>query len=224
METLQFTNGKNISFDAPVPVIPKFKCGGYWNGYLMDRYDLSNPFEDIVGVDDETKNIVVFKDGKVMSRSISDGRALNNYRVMPDIKDVQTIEDEDYNVKVVTVLFADNTSEKAVLHKEDVYSLEQGISICIAKKLLSMETDGHGSSVYNKIIRHAVKVMNENRKEEQEIAHTTETIRRKIAKAAQKKAKQKAKREAAKREEAIAIQAEAYLRAMREYNNAPSVE
>lgn len=46
-----------------------------------------------------------------------------------------------------------------------------------------------------------------------------ETLKAKLAKLAKKKADKKAKREAAAREEAIAIQTEAYLRAMREFNN-----
>lgn len=68
--------------------------------------------------------------------------------VLPHIKDVQTI-----NNKVVIVVFADGTKEKAVLDSADTFSLEQGISICITKKLLSMKTGGNGSSTYNKLKR-----------------------------------------------------------------------
>ena len=42
--------------------------------------------------------------------------------------------------------------KKAVLAVNDEFSLEQGISICVTKKLFSMKTENNGSSVYNKIV------------------------------------------------------------------------
>jgi hypothetical protein len=86
------------------------------------------------------------------------GYKKNTKIIMPDIVDVLT-----YNNRVVTVKFADGTEEKAVLHPDDKFSVEQGISICIGKKLAG------NSSIYNKIISHAldVKQKNENKKAEQ---------------------------------------------------------
>ena len=71
--------------------------------------------------------------------------------MIPNIVDVLV-----YNDKVVTVKFADNTEEKAVLNPEDNFSIEQGISVCIAKKLVG------DSSVYNKLIDYALKVKKNN--------------------------------------------------------------
>lgn len=205
------------------------------NDYNMDnmRYAICasdfcrrfiTPFDSLPGTDKSTKNKVVFSNGRVMSQSFDNNVIINiNFDVMPNIVDVQTIE-KDGEVKVVTVYFADGTNEKAVLSDEDTYSLEQGISICITKKLLSDKTAGYGSAVYNKIIKRAMKVMDENKKREEKKHEADETLKAKLAKLAKKKADKKAKREAAAREEAIAIQAEAYLRAMCELNNTPAAE
>lgn len=205
------------------------------NDYNMDnmRYAICasdfcrrfiTPFDSLPGTDKSTKNKVVFSNGRVMSQSFDNNVIINiNFDVMPDIVDVQTIE-ADGEVKVVTVYFADGTNEKAILSDEDTYSLEQGISICITKKLLSDKTAGYGSAVYNKIIKRAMKVMNENKKRAEKKHKADETLKAKLAKLAKKKADKKAKREVAAREEAIAIQAEAYLRAMRELNNTPAAE
>lgn len=205
------------------------------NDYNMDnmRYAICasdfcrrfiTPFDSLPGTDKSTKNKVVFSNGRVMSQSFDNNVIINiNFDVMPDIVDVQTIE-ADGEVKVVTVYFADGTNEKAILSDEDTYSLEQGISICITKKLLSDKTAGYGSAVYNKIIKRAMKVMNENKKRAEKKHEADETLKAKLAKLAKKKADKKAKREAAAREEVIAIQAEAYLRAMRELNNTPAAE
>ena len=199
------------------------------NDYNMDnmRYAICasdfcrrfiTPFVDMPKANEGTKNRVIFDKGRVASQSINNGNVFTNLNVMPDIIDVQTIE-KDGEVKVVTVYFADGTNEKAVLSDEDTYSLEQGISICLTKKLISDKTVGSGSAVYNKIIKRAMKVMNENKKRIEKEHEAEKTLKVKLAKLAKKKADKKAKREAAAREEAIAIQTEAYLRAMREFNN-----
>lgn len=100
--------------------------------------------------------------------------------------------------KVVQVIFEDGTSEKAVCDKEDTFSLETGITVCIAKKLLG------GTKEYNKEIRNAVKTMERNEKIEKE----REERRKRIA--------EKRKREDEKRRERkIKIQEEAYYRAMK---------
>ena len=72
-------------------------------------------------------------------------------KIIPAIIKVKSVND-----KVVIVQFADNTEEKAVLADGDTFSLEQGISICLTKKMLSELTGGNGSSTYNKLIDFAV--------------------------------------------------------------------
>lgn len=92
-------------------------------------------------------------------------RLIEEKTIMPLIKDIKTINDT-----VVIVYFGDGTTEKAVLNREDKFSFEQGISICLIKKMLSMISDNHGSSVYNKMIKHCFDIYNKNRESEKEKA------------------------------------------------------
>lgn len=133
--------------------------------------------------------------------------------IMPKITKIEV-----KNETVVIMTFADGTTEKAVTSPEDTFSLEQGISICITKKLLSMLSRGNGSSLYNKIVHKALKLYND---EQAEAAQKEELKQIEIDRAerlAAKRAKRKAKYEAKKREREISVQAEAYARALRMVN------
>lgn len=113
---------------------------------------------------------------------------------VPAIKDVKAI-----NNKVVIVYFVDGTKAKAVCDKDDVFSLEQGIGVCITKRLLNRD-EQKGSSAYNKAIRNAVKVMKRNeeleqakKEQEAEEKRIKEKIARKKAKRAQSRAERRIK-------------------------------
>lgn len=165
----------------------------------------------------DMKNLVEFAFGKIISTFIKNGNEMvNRSIIMPDISKVKII-DTDKN-KVIIVFFTDETSEKAVLSNGDTYSLEQGISICITKKLISDKTCGQGSAVYNKIIRHALKIIDDEKKETERKIR----IENKFKEAKRKKEIKKQNREKHKkqkeREEMINIQKVAYLRAMEEYH------
>ena len=154
-------------------------------------------------VDPEVKSTLTKneRNGKLVANFYKDGFKTSTKELIPDIKDVIV-----HNSCVVIVEFTDGTSEKAVLHPEDHFSVEQGISICIAKKLVG------GSSIYNKLIDRAVKVM---------INNDAERTKKQIEEEARKERKKKndekkARRKAAKREEYIETQKEAYIRALRE--------
>ena len=115
--------------------------------------------------------------------------------------------------KVAKVVFYDGTIEKVVCDEDDTFSLEMAITICMAKKLYG------GTAAYNKAVRDGMKIYKrmlerkQNEKEERE----------RIAKKKQKRKEYLARREARKREEQIEIQKEAYVRAMRELNDASTV-
>lgn len=165
---------------------------------------------------DVETNTVVFDNGEIYTVLKHEGDLRSLHYIMPNIENVSVIAD-DLTARVVIVDFADGTSEKATISGDDSFSLEQGISICVTKKLLSKGTYGHGSSIYNKIIKHGLKVYNyafENRMRKK---NEEERIAAKKQKVAEKKAARKARREAEERERLVSIQAEAYLRAMREY-------
>lgn len=153
-------------------------------------------------VSPETRTKLDIRNGKIYVKHYKDGYYEAETFAISDIKDVT------HYGKAVLVTFADGTKTKAVLDDVDEFTLEQGISICITKKLLGKD----GDSVYNKLINRAFQVKQQNEDAAKKaIADKLEKKRRKEA-AADRKARKKAK----KREEQIEIQKEAYVRAMRE--------
>ncbi len=149
----------------------------------------------------EVKTELCVKNGKIYVKNYDEGFFKSEKMLIPDIKDIKS-----YNNTTVIVIFADGTKTVAVLDPKDEFDLEQGISICLTKRLLG----DNGSSIYNKLIKRAFEVKEQNEES--------------VKKAEEKKAEDKAKKEAErqrqqkankrKREEAIEIQKEAYIRAM----------
>lgn len=168
---------------------------------------------------DETKSVVYSSYDDIRAAIYNNGHRVDDSLIMSDIIDVTVA-----NNTVVFVTFADNTKEKAVLASGDYFSLEQGISICIAKKLLSMKTKNNGSSVYNKIIERGLRVFEDKEKQEEAAKQEEQNKRNRINKLKAKKER----KVNAKREAQIEMQKEAYLRAMREFNgtstNAPCID
>lgn len=119
--------------------------------------------------------------------------------LLPDIKDIIT-----HNDRVVIVKFADGTQEKAVLYPDDKFTIEQGISICLAKKLMG------GSSIYNKVIEYALDIVDKKDKAQKKKIADAAVAKENAAKAEKKRAERKAQ----KREEYIKTQAEIMARAM----------
>lgn len=118
--------------------------------------------------------------------------------------------------KVVEVTFADGTKEKSVCREPDTFSLESAISICISKKIMG------GSSSYNNAVKRGMKVYEDKQKRESAEKAEQERIDKKRAKRLAYKERRAVKRieeanqqKAKEREEQIAIQTEAYLRAMK---------
>ena len=108
-------------------------------------------------------------------RSIKYGESVkNSIYIMPEISDVRHIINKD-NVIGVEIKFADNTKQKAICSPNDAFNLEQGISICLFKKILEdglIAVDSicksRGTSIYNKLVNHALKVMARRIKAEKE--------------------------------------------------------
>lgn len=175
----------------------------------MDKGYLYLPSEkEIKKMDMDCKTKMLYIDNAVVAF-----KNQSFYKIIPRIVDVKI-----YNEACVEVVFADGTSEKATLCESDNFSLEQGISICLTKKIISMKADGNGSSIYNKLIKYALRVYKKNREDEMKDFLETERIEAKRKKLKEKSAAKRAKRLQAQREEQIEIQKEAYLRAMRELN------
>ena len=154
-------------------------------------------------VDPEVKSTINLRGKTLYANFYKDGFKTSTKELIPDIKNVIV-----HNNSVVIVEFVDGTTEKAVLNPEDKFSLEQGISICLTKRLVG------GSAIYNKLMERALKVHKNN--EAAKIKKETEEKERKELN--RKIAEKKAARKAKKREEYINTQKEAYLRAWAEIN------
>lgn len=107
--------------------------------------------------------------------------------------------------KVVEVTFYGGDKQKAVCDEKDTFDLETAISICITKHLLG------GTKAYNDAVKRGMKVYKDKQKKIAEEEKLKKLIANKRAKRLAKKQRQAEK----KREEAIAIQTEAYIRAMK---------
>lgn len=155
--------------------------------------------------DDGVKDLVVQHEDILAAVKLSTFGALSAKAIMPLIKDVQVKND-----RVIIVYFADGDHTKAILSKNDTFNLEQGISICLMKKILADGTGCDGNNVYNKVVNYGLKMYNRKQKEAAKAKAAADKAK---AEADAKIARQKAKK-AAKREEQINTQAEAFRRAM----------
>lgn len=130
-------------------------------------YMTSKPAEDSIFLTTNTERKSNMNPDKKNNMVINNNNICNWYEgklyyVMPDIVDVNVIKNDSVNAKtVIRVFFSDGTEEKAVLAHGDIFCLETGIGICIAKKVLSMRAK-NGNSLYNKIVHRATKIMRKN--------------------------------------------------------------
>lgn len=199
-----FTSGKAVTVH---------RCGGFHPYFVKSPAKMPKETNTYLYVDEQAVwgSDVPRKSVRVATYKESNRRG--DVALMSAIEDVQVLND-----RVIMVKFSDGTTEKAVLDESDTFSVEQGIAICLTKKLLSTLTRGNGGSVYNKLVEYGVKTY------EAIEAHKAEVAKEKTEKAAKakrdaEKAQRKKERKVAEQREAdIEIQKEAYLRAMRELN------
>lgn len=157
--------------------------------------------------------------GKMMNIKIADtdGYVACEKAIMPEILNVEVVE-RKYKSQVI-VTFADDTTETATLSYNDQFDLEQGISVCVTKKLLSDKIGaGYGGSTYNKIVDRGLKVYIKCEKAKAKKEAEEASKRRKYEKTIAKKKARRMKRETEEREKQIEIQKEAILRAMHEFH------
>lgn len=158
-----------------------------------------------------------FSDGKTKTRMYE---TLTGVHILTQDSKVKTVipaivKVKPINNRVVIVEFADGTQEKAVLAKEDTFSLEQGISICITKKLLSnIIGSGNGSSVYNKLIDYAIKKYEDDIAYEKELAEIEAKEKQAAEKKEHKKQAKEKKQQDKYRQDYIDAICEAVIKAM----------
>lgn len=133
--------------------------------------------------------------------------------IIPQIKEIKAI-----NNRVVIIKFKDGTQEKAVLDSSDTFSIEQGVAICITKKILSKLTYGNGSSVYNKLIDYAMKIYNQQEKDKTKAEAEKTKTEQQENKREEKRKKRIAKTQERERAEYIDILSEAITKAMQSMN------
>jgi hypothetical protein len=176
-----------------------------WNDVVAVSDTLGDRIDEIEqkikkpDVDPVVKTNMVYKNGGIYVKHYEDGFFQRERWLIPDITDVRVYDN------TVVVKFADRTKTSAVLDSEDTFSLEQGISICITKKLLGED----GNSLYNKMITRALKVI----KKKENAAEDEKKKKEADKKARELKKARAERRKAKKREETISIHAEAFKRA-----------
>jgi hypothetical protein len=166
---------------------------------LADRVDKLEQETKKPDVDPSTKTELVSKNGCIYIKHYKDGFFQHERKLMADIVDVRVYDN------TVVVIFSDKTKTSAVLDSVDTFSVEQGISVCVTKKLLGDD----GSSIYNKLITRALKVIKHKEKAAEDAAKKKENDK----KARELKKSRAERRKAKRREESISVQAEAIKRA-----------
>lgn len=200
---------------------PSFNTKGYSSNYGYGNYAISfKNGEDIIiqehfydspeKVSKDTKTYLYAKDDYIRLAIYDSGNRVADYIFVESIKDIKVMNDN-----VVIVTFSDNKVEKAVIDKDDKFTVEQGVHICIIKKFLSRNFGDNGSSIYNKLIKYSSNCYKDITAKKQKIEEENLRKKRRADKAKAKRARLKA----ARREAEIEIQKEAYLRAIRELND-----
>lgn len=167
---------------------------------LSDRIDEIEQKIKKPDVDPIVKTEMVYKNGGIYVKHYKDGFFNKERHIMPDITDVRVYDN------TVVVMFADKTKTSAVLDAVDTFSVEQGISVCITKKLLGED----GNSLYNKLVTRALKVIKRKQRAAEDAAKKKEADK----KARELKKARAERRKAKKREESINTQSEAIKRAI----------
>lgn len=185
-------------------------CSSHISGTIsiVDNYVTQDQLKKVVqdattpkqpDVSPEVKSTMHHDGRRISITTYDNGFKKTTKDLLPDIKDIIT-----HNDRVVIVKFADGTQEKAVLYPDDKFTVEQGISICLAKKLMG------GSSIYNKVVEYALDIVDKKDQAQKKKIADEAVAKENAAKAAKKRAERKAQ----KREEYIKTQAEIMARAM----------
>ena len=148
-----------------------------------------------------------------------DGKFCRSYPLIPDITDVAFYTDKKTGrTNTVSVTFDDGTVTKATTGKGDIFDSEKGIIICLFKRFLDEYTDGAGTAALNKLCQRTVQTFRHNLKRKVADEMERQEVERRKAKAVAKAQARRERKAAELREREIEIQKEAYLRAMREWN------
>ena len=149
-------------------------------------------------------------------RTIRFGRSkATSIYLMPEFSDVRIIRNKEGFSIGVEIDFADGTKQKAICMPDDTFNLEQGITICLFKKMLTYGCyieEEYVTGVYNKLVKHAIKVRENRLKAEEEVKKAKEEAKLQEQRFQEKRCKTKAKRAKRASERRINEMAEAIRR------------
>ena len=192
------------------------------NGYtITTSYNTYNPISNTLYMfkpDNDSKPRMFYQaetHGK-QYRTIRFGRSKEtSIYLMPEFSDVRIIRDKEGFSIGVGIDFADGTKQKAICMPDDTFNLEQGITICLFKKMLTggcYIEEEYVTGVYNKLVKHAIKIRNERIKAEEEAKKVKEEAKLQEQRFQEKRRKTKAKRAKRASERRINEMAEAIRR------------
>lgn len=149
-------------------------------------------------------------------RTIRFGRSKEtSIYLMPEFSDVRIIRNKEGFSIGVEIDFADGTKQKAICMPDDTFNLEQGITICLFKKMLTCGCridEEYVTGVYNKLVKHAIKIRNERIKAEEEAKKAEEEAKLQEQRFQEKRRKAKIRQAKRKSERRINELAEAIRR------------
>ena len=135
-----------------------------------------------------------------------------------EVKDITLIKKKNGQACGIIIDFKNGDRQKAVCVGEDEFNLEVGITICLTKYLAEAYFHAkNGSATYNKAVEKCVKFLDKKDLKKREEEEKEKRIKAAKVKRAEKKARREARRLIQMREDAINVMTEAYVKAMRQF-------
>ena len=189
------------------------------DGYTITAsYNTYNPISDMLKPDNDSKPRMFYQAETYgrQYRTIRFGRNKEtSIYLMPEFSDVRIIRDKEGYSIGVGIDFADGTKQKAICMPDDTFNLEQGITICLFKKMLTYGChieEQYVTGVYNKLVKHAIKIRNRRIKAEEEAKKAEEEAKLQEQRFQEKRRKAKIRQAKRKSERRINELAEAIRR------------
>lgn len=190
------------------------------DGYTITAsYNTYNPISTYISKLDNDLKPKMFYQAETYGRqyrTIRFGRSKEtSIYLMPEFSDVRIIRDKEGCSIGVGIDFADGTKQKAICMPDDTFNLEQGITICLFKKMLTYGChieEQYVTGVYNKLVKHAIKIRNRRIKAEEEAKKAEEEAKLQEQRFQEKRRKAKIRQAKRKSERRINELAEAIRR------------
>lgn len=192
------------------------------NGYTITAsYNTHNPISDALYMfepDNDSKPRMFYQAntyGKQYKAIRFGKNKENSIYIIPEFSDVKIIRNKENSPIGVKISFADGTEQKAICMPDDTFSLEHGITICLFKKMLTCGCridEQYVTGVYNKLVKHAIKVRENRLKAEEEAKSVKEEAKLQEQRFQEKRRKAKIRQAKRKSERRINELAEAIRR------------